>query len=86
MGHFYLLIPSRTHFATGSRDGTIRIWTLVRILNDIVWKLRNNNWVAEENGKLMMWILTDLGRYLRMYRNVSILGPSFHLKLRFGSG
>ena len=86
MGHFCLLIPSRTHFATGSRDGTIRIWTLVRILNDIVWKLRNNNWVAEENSKLMVWILTDLGRYLRMYRNVNILGRSFHLKLRFGSG
>ncbi|PAV22983.1 WD40 domain containing protein [Pyrrhoderma noxium] len=77
--------PNGRHFATGSIDGTIRIWTLDEIPIDSDWELRDDNWVVGKNGKLMMWIPTDLHTPLYRPRNISILNHSFHLKLHFGT-
>ena len=77
--------PNGRHFATGSHDGTIRIWTLDEIPIDSDWELRDDNWVVGENGKLMMWIPDNLHRHLYRPRNVSILNHSFLLKLHFGT-
>ncbi|PAV22987.1 nucleotide-binding-oligomerization-domain like receptor [Pyrrhoderma noxium] len=77
--------PDGRHFATGSIDGTIRIWTLDEIPIDSDWELRDDNWVVGENGRLMMWIPTELRRHLCWPRNVSILNHSFLLKLHFGT-
>ena len=77
--------PNKRRFATKSCDGTIRIWTLDTVPNDMTWKLRNDNWVVSERGKLMMWIPNDLRRYLCGHRNISILNRSFYLKLHFGT-
>ena len=77
--------PDGTHFATGSFDGTIRIWTLDEIANEINWELRDNGWVVGENGELMMWIPTDLRRYICGHRNISMLNRSFYIKLDFGT-
>ena len=77
--------PNGRHFATGSVDGTIRIWTLDEIPNDTNWELRDDNWVVDQNGKLMMWIPKDLHRYLCYHRNISIFNRSFYLKLHFGT-
>ena len=77
--------PNGRHFATGSYDGTIRIWSLDEIPIDSDWELRDDNWVVGENGKLMMWIPTDLHRHLYRSRNVGMLNHSFHLKLHFGT-
>ena len=80
--HFF---PDKIHFATGSEDGTIRKWTLEEIPNDVTWRLKDSNRVVGENGNLMMWIPTDLRRYLCGHRNISILNRSFYVKLHFGT-
>ena len=77
--------PNGRHFATGSHDGTIRIWTLDEIPIDSDWELRGDNWVVGENGELMMWKPDDLHRDLCSHRNISILNRSFYLKLHFGT-
>ena len=77
--------PDGRCFATGSYDGTIRIWTVDTIPNDTVWKLRNDNWVIDKNGKLMMWIPTNLRRYLCGHRNISMFNHSFYIKLHFST-
>ena len=77
--------PNGRHFATGSDDETIRIWTSGDIPNDTNWKLRDDNWVVGENGELMMWIPYNLRRHLCGHRNISILNRSFYLKLHFGT-
>ena len=64
---------------------TIRIWTLDTVPNDTTWKLRNDNWVVSESGKLMMWIPNDLRRYLCPHRNIGVLSRPFYFKLSFGS-
>ncbi|PAV21526.1 nucleotide-binding-oligomerization-domain like receptor [Pyrrhoderma noxium] len=75
--------PNERRFATGSEDGTIRIWTLDTVPTDTTWRIKNDNWVVSESGKLMMWIPTDLRRYLCHYRNISIINRPFYLKLHF---
>ena len=77
--------PGGNRFATGSKDGTIRIWTLGEIPNDTSWELRDDNWVVDESGKKLVWIPTNLRRYLCGYRNISLLNRSFCLKLHFGT-
>ena len=77
--------PGGNRFATGSKDGTIRIWTLGEIPNDTSWELRDDNWVVDESGKKLMWIPTNLRRYLCGHRNISLLNRSFCLKLHFGT-
>ena len=72
-------------FATECLDGSIRIWTLDTVPNDTIWKLRDDNWVVSESGKLMMWIPNDLRKYLCHHRNISIFNRPFYLKLHFGS-
>ena len=76
--------PDGRHFATGSYDGSIRIWTLDEVPNAIDWRLSNDNWVVHKNDK-MMWIPTDLHRYLCGHRNISMLNRPFYLKLPFGT-
>ena len=44
---------------------------------------KNDNWVVSESGKPMMWIPTDLRRYLCHHRNISIINRPFYLKLHF---
>ncbi|PAV14664.1 nucleotide-binding-oligomerization-domain like receptor [Pyrrhoderma noxium] len=73
--------PDGTRFAIGSSDGTTRIWTLDEIPNEINWELRDDGWVVGENGELMMWIPTDLRRYVCRYRNISMLDRSFYIIL-----
>ena len=77
--------PGGNRFATGSKDGTIRIWTLGEIPNDTGWELRDDNWVVDESGKKLMWIPTNLRRYLCGHRNISMLNRSFYVKLNFGT-
>ena len=77
--------PDGRHFATGSRDRTIRIWSSGDIPNDTNWKLRDDNWVVGENGELMMWKPDDLHRDLCGHRNISILNRYFYPKLHFGT-
>ena len=87
-GHTDIIIsvcffPDGRRFATGSRDGTFRMWSLDTIPNDTNWKLRDDNWVVGENGKLMMWIPKYFHRYLCGHRNISVFNRSFYLKLHF---
>ena len=77
-----ICVPITGH--EGSNDGSIRIWTLGETLNDTYWRLRDDNWVVDENGKLMMWIPTELHGHFCGYRNISIFNRPFYLKLRFG--
>ena len=75
--------PDGRRFATGSNDRTIRIWTLGEAPNDTNWGLKDDGWVVGKNGELMMWIPTDLRRYLCSQRNISVLNSSFYFKLHF---
>ena len=89
-GHTHMItsvsfFPNGSHFATGSSDGTIRIWSLIPIANDTNWELRDDNWIVGENGKLMMWIPTDLHTHLYRPRNIGMLNRSFFIKLHFGT-
>ena len=76
--------PDGRHFATGSSDGIIRIWTLDENADDADWALRDDGWMVSENGELIMWIPADLRRYACGYRSISILNRSFCLGLHFG--
>ena len=77
--------PDGTHFVTGSEDGAIRIWTLDPTPNDTNWDLRDDNWIVDENGKLMMWIPTNLRTRLYSPGCTSILNRSYCLKLKLGN-
>ena len=77
--------PDGRHFATGSYDGAIRIWTLDTTPNDTNWELRDDNWIVDKNGELMMWIPTDLHARLYSHRCTSILKRSYCLKLKLGN-
>ena len=77
--------PNGRHFATGSVDGSIRIWTLDEIPIDSDWELRYDNWVVGKNGKLMMWIPKKLLIHLYYTTNIHAFNRPFYLKLRFGT-
>ena len=66
-------------------DRTIRIWTLDEIPNEINWELKDDGWVVGENGELMMWIPTDLRRYVCSQRNIGVLNCPLYIKLDFGT-
>ena len=48
---FVCFFPDGVHFASGSYDGAIRIWTLEDDTNDVIWHLRRDDgWVVGGDG------------------------------------
>ena len=82
---FVCFFPDGVHFASGSYDGAIRIWTLEDDTDDVIWHLRRDDgWVVGGDGELIMWIPLDLRSHLRL-PNSPIILSSFNMKLHFAS-